>query len=197
MIVLVLLFCVLFAMLFPKKRELKESPWQAPLEPPGVTIVTREPQALTPKSVESDVAIPKPVEVSVVSTATTTAALTSSEVASASVNDRNQIRNAIARWSAAWSARDMDTYLGQYANEFVPAGGQSRQAWEKSRRQRIQSKRQIFHEVRDLDIQLNGEEATAHFEQSYAADKTRVVGPKTLRLKRYGVNWLIISESAN
>ncbi len=91
----------------------------------------------------------------------------------------------------------MSAYFDQYATEFVPAGGQSRSSWEKARRQRILSKSQIIHEIRDLQITLEQDKATAKFEQMYATDQTRLVGPKTLRLQREGLNWRIISESSN
>lgn len=196
---LVLPVIVAWAML-PKERSPEEMTWQSPIEPPGVTIVSRQPQALVTPGIKSAVSkvsdktpaptAPVPAMVAMVSQPSPTAA-------GLSAGDSEPIRKALERWSAAWSSRDMEAYLSQYAKTFVPAGGQSRAAWEKTRYQRILSKRHITHEVRELEIVVDGDTATAHFEQMYAADQTRQVGPKTLRLQRENGDWRIMSESSN
>lgn len=65
------------------------------------------------------------------------------------------------------------------------------------RRQRILSKQSITHEIRNLQITVEGDKATARFEQTYVADNFRSVGPKILRLERFGQEWLIVSETTN
>jgi ketosteroid isomerase-like protein len=189
----VLSLCALVAMMLPKKRPFDEWAWQAPIEPPGVTIVSRETHGLIDQSKSSAPSI----NVSSEPIPNTTIELPNTLSAVPVVSDQDQIRRSIERWSVAWSARDMDAYFAQYAKSFEPAGGQSRTAWELTRRQRIQSKQHIMHEVRDLDIKVDGDKAIANFEQLYVADKTRLVSPKTLRLQRDGNNWLIVSEGSN
>ena len=91
----------------------------------------------------------------------------------------------------------MNAYLGMYSRSFVPDSGQSKSAWEQTRRQRILSKTAIVHEVRNLQITLQGNKAVVQFEQAYTADKVRSVGPKTLRLELDDDKWLIVSESTS
>lgn len=184
----------------PEKRKLDEWTWQSPIEPPGVTILTHEAQALiapTSAQVSSVPAENQLAKTGVAPTAAVAADLPGSSPAAALAHDQAQIRKTIDLWSTAWSSRNMEAYFEQYAKSFVPAGGLSRAAWDKIRRQRILSKNQITHEVRDLQITVEGQKATANFEQMYATDQTRLVGPKTLQLQREGANWRIISESAN
>jgi ketosteroid isomerase-like protein len=162
--------------------------WQSPIEPPGVTIVSH--------AVEADVKrldkrSAKVTDSGVVRLATAT----SPSTAQGLVQDETEVRQAIERWSAAWSARDMKGYLDLYAKSFAPAGGQSRSDWVKSRYQRILSKKHISHGVQNLDIQVTGDAATANFQQTYEADTSRQVGPKTLHLIREGGHWRIRLES--
>ncbi|MGV0961109.1 MAG: YybH family protein [Limnohabitans sp.] len=189
-----------FIVMFPKESMLDEWTWQSPVEPPGVTILSHEPQVLTQpvaKPPALAAASSKQPNASVGPSSTASTALANLTPAEMSANDHAQIRKALELWSAAWSSRNMDAYFDQYAKSFVPAGGQSRSAWERMRRQRILSKSQITHEIRDLQITVQGDQATANFEQLYATDQTRLVGPKTLRLQREGLGWRIISESTN
>ncbi|MFM7025626.1 MAG: YybH family protein [Limnohabitans sp.] len=124
-------------------------------------------------------------------------AVSETQASAAQTDSRDQVRQSIERWSRAWSARDVNTYLDAYARSFVPAGGQDKAAWEQTRRQRILSKSAIAHEIRNLQITLDGNKATARFEQTYTADHLRSVGPKTLQLELNGDKWLIVSESAS
>ncbi len=184
--------------LLTRQTKLDEGEWQTPIEPPGVTIVSQEPQAVRtapakPVKAESAALRQGVVEVLVKTPKEMPSGLT---VAAEAANDHAQIRKTIELWSAAWSARDLDAYFAQYAPSFVPAGAQSRSAWEKARRQRIVSKSQITHEVRELQITLEENQATANFEQMYATGQTRLLGFKTLKLKKYESRWLIISESS-
>jgi len=157
--------------------------WAPPLEPSGVVVQTQVSPAAAVK--------PAPVAAVASAPAPASAAVPAAEV------ERAAVRQAVERWRAAWSGRDVETYLSQYGRSFVPPGGQSRSAWESTRRQRISSKKQIVVEIRELEITLEENAATAKFEQTYAADALRSVGQKTLRLSREGGRWLIVSESAN
>ncbi|PUE34468.1 hypothetical protein B9Z52_06085 [Limnohabitans sp. Jir72] len=191
---------VVVLLMHPKEIKRDDWAWQSPIEPPGVTIVSQEPQALlVPASMPSvsdaqSRAQPTPF---VEKSAQVVKNVVNPAPTAMRLDDRAQIRQVLERWSQAWSSRSMDAYFDQYATSFVPAGGLSRSAWEKVRRQRILSKGQITHEIRDLQVTLDGEMATVKFEQLYATAQTHWVGPKILRLQREGVRWRIISESAN
>jgi hypothetical protein len=180
--------------MYPRERQLDDGAWQSPIEPPGVTIVSHDAQALILPDASKN---QQSVTVAAVKHRPDFQDATHAAPAGIPVNDHAQIREALERWSLAWSSQNMNAYFDQYAKSFVPAGGQSRSSWERTRRQRILSKSQITHQIRDLQITLEGDKATANFEQLFATDQTRLVGPKTLRLQREGMKWLIVSESSN
>lgn len=106
-----------------------------------------------------------------------------------------EVRAAVAAWAKAWSSRDMGAYLGAYGPGFVPAGGQSRSAWEADRKARIVPRSRIEVEVSDLTIEVNGNRASARFQQAYRSDSLNVSSRKTLELARSGGRWLIVRES--
>ena len=65
----------------------------------------------------------------------------------------------------------MEGYLSFYSANFELPGAQSRAQWESQRRARIASKASIEVDISNLNVQINGEEATAEFDQAYKADK--------------------------
>lgn len=107
-----------------------------------------------------------------------------------------EVEAAVRAWAAAWSARDVARYLAAYAPDFAPPRGQDRKAWEADRRARIEDKAVINVGIESLVISVQGQSATATFEQTYSADKLREKGRKTLELQRVGNRWLIRKESA-
>ena len=50
---------------------------------------------------------------------------------------------AVNAWAAAWGRKDVASYLGAYAKDFKLPRGESRQAWESSRKQRIEAPKKI------------------------------------------------------
>ena len=107
------------------------------------------------------------------------------------------IRNAVLAWAKAWSHKDMNGYLGAYADSFVPAEHVPRNKWEADRRLRILSKKNISVEVRQLKITSDGKLASAQFQQVYASDNFSGNSRKTLDLVRQGSRWLIARETVN
>jgi adhesin transport system outer membrane protein len=201
-----LILGVLLAGLFvllrsPQPRSLDEFPWQPPIEPQGVMAS----DAAKAPAMEAS-ATPEQAALPVVSTPASAPAAVAPEPALAAstpeparVPDADaQIRQSLDRWSRAWSTRNMPAYLAAYAPNFVPESGQNRLAWEQSRQQRILSKQTITHEIRNLQISIDGDnKATARFEQTYVADGLRLVGPKVLRLERTAQAWLIVAETTH
>jgi ketosteroid isomerase-like protein len=102
----------------------------------------------------------------------------------------------VRAWAAAWSARDVVRYLAAYAPDFTPPRGQDRKAWEADRRARITDKTTISVSIDSLVISVQGQAASASFQQTYSADKLREKSRKTLELQRVGNQWLIRKESA-
>ncbi|MGJ7504760.1 L,D-transpeptidase Cds6 family protein [Variovorax sp. ZT5P49] len=107
-----------------------------------------------------------------------------------------EVEAAVRAWAAAWSARDVARYLAAYAPDFAPPRGQDRKAWEADRRARIADKAAISVSIDSLVISVQGQAASASFQQTYSADKLREKSRKTLELQRVGNQWLIRKESA-
>jgi tetratricopeptide (TPR) repeat protein len=115
--------------------------------------------------------------------------------AAVAANAEADVEAAVAAWAKAWSSRNMQSYLGSYAPNFTPAGGQSRSSWEADRKARIVPRSRIEVDVSDLSVSVKGDRATARFLQAYSSDTFNVSSRKTLEMVRSGNRWLIVSES--
>jgi ketosteroid isomerase-like protein len=104
---------------------------------------------------------------------------------------------AVRAWAAAWAAKEIDTYLAAYAPNFAPSGGKDRSTWATERRLRISEKSHIRVTLENLAIQVDGQVATARFNQTYVADAVRDRSRKTLEMERVGTRWLIRRESSD
>ena len=113
----------------------------------------------------------------------------------AAADAQADVEAAVQAWAKAWSSKNMQGYLGAYAPNFTPTGGQSRKDWEADRRARIVPRSRIEVGVSDLNITVNGDRATARFRQAYNSDNLNVSSRKTLDLVRSGNRWLILRES--
>ncbi|MDF1485285.1 tetratricopeptide repeat protein [Ramlibacter sp. H39-3-26] len=109
--------------------------------------------------------------------------------------DEKDVVAAVQAWAAAWSARDVKTYLSAYAKDFDPPGKQSRSAWESERRLRIEGKSRIAVKLSELRVAVTGAKAVARFRQDYSADTLRVTSRKTLELVKSDGQWAIVKES--
>lgn len=107
-----------------------------------------------------------------------------------------QVIETVARWARGWEQQDPDLYLGAYADDFRPSSGASRNAWETTRRQRILAPTSIRLTLLDLEVDIDGETATASFRQIYESDRFGDVVRKTLHLRRVGTLWKIVAEDA-
>ena len=105
------------------------------------------------------------------------------------------VTSAVQAWAAAWSAKDMQAYLGAYDKSFDPPGRQTRSAWEKEREARIVGKSKINVQLSDVTVAVNGDKATARFRQAYTADALNVTSRKTLDLVNHNGRWSIVRES--
>jgi tetratricopeptide (TPR) repeat protein len=111
-------------------------------------------------------------------------------------NAQADVQAAVATWAKAWSSKNMSAYLGAYAPNFTPAGGQSRSGWEADRKARIVPRNRIEVGVSDLNVEIDGDRATARFLQAYSSDNLNVSSRKTLNFVRNnGGRWLIVREA--
>jgi tetratricopeptide (TPR) repeat protein len=107
------------------------------------------------------------------------------------------VSKTIASWAAAWSKKDMKSYLGLYAPSFKTPKGVSRKAWEKEREERIAGKSgKISVTYDEPKISIDGDSATAQFRQHYRASGMRSSANKVLVFVRSGNRWLIQEEKS-
>jgi ketosteroid isomerase-like protein len=104
------------------------------------------------------------------------------------------VSKAVHEWAAAWSRKDVRTYLGFYAKEFRTPNGQARNAWEDEREARITKPGPIEVGVVGLKVSIDGDTATARFRQAYSSTNLKTTSTKTLVLGRRGSRWQILQE---
>jgi hypothetical protein len=105
------------------------------------------------------------------------------------------ISNSLYGWAAAWSAKDVDGYLGFYAPDFNPEDGLSRNAWEGQRRERIRKPSRIaVKAVNPEVVRLNNGRVRINFVQDYASDSIRDSVNKTIEMREVGGTWKITRE---
>jgi ketosteroid isomerase-like protein len=105
------------------------------------------------------------------------------------------VERAVNSWATAWEKKDMAGYLAAYSDHFSPAGGGSLSAWKEERRQRIVGKQAIVVNVRNLQVSVDGEQATAKFRQYYAAGALKTTTRKTLVMRLEKGHWRILRET--
>lgn len=110
-------------------------------------------------------------------------------------SEKSDVEAAVQAWAKAWSSKNMQDYLGAYAPNFTPPKGQSRSVWEADRRARIVPRTRIDVGISDLSVTVQGERATARFQQAYSSDNINVSGRKSLDMVKKGDRWLIVRES--
>ncbi len=98
-------------------------------------------------------------------------------------------------WAKAWSSGDSKQYLSYYAPGFRPPGGQSRSAWEQSRRERVVKGKRIVVQVQTPKVTFaRPEEAVVIFRQSYQSESLATSGKKRVTMVRQNGRWLISQE---
>ena len=116
----------------------------------------------------------------------------------AATGDNTQdVLNTVNAWAQAWSKGDVAAYLAFYSQDFKTPNGESREAWEKSRKDRISKSMSIQVSVIDPKVTLSdATHAKASFKQDYRSNTLKSTTAKTLRLVKSGDKWLIETEQA-
>ncbi len=107
---------------------------------------------------------------------------------------KKQISDTVLEWASAWSAKDVDKYLGYYAKTFK-SSQKSWEEWAALRRSRINGPKSISISVYNLKIVSESDtDATVRFEQHYKSNLIDSKGIKTLILQKIKEDWLIKQE---
>jgi len=109
-----------------------------------------------------------------------------------------EVAAALKAWVAAWSSRDIETYLNAYAIGFAPTDGASRAAWAGKRREILGRSGDITLDVADIEIVLrdSARQASVRFKQTYRSPTYGDVVRKTLEWQRIDGKWLIVGETS-
>ena len=112
--------------------------------------------------------------------------------------DEKSVTDAVNAWAAAWSGKDLEKYFASYTDSFKPAKGESRKAWEETRRDRINRPAKISVELSNQKITIeDANNAKVSFKQNYRADGKPIRTDKTLMLKKVDGAWRIDREVAS
>jgi len=119
--------------------------------------------------------------------------VTSQTPAATSPND--EIIKAVQNWANAWSARNANKYLSMYAKDFKTPGNESRNEWEKQRRERIDKPQPIAVSISHASVKMDTDNhARVSFIQSYRSGSLKSTTRKTLEMTKSSGTWLILSE---
>ncbi len=106
-----------------------------------------------------------------------------------------ELTRTVQDWAAAWSRKDVKTYLGHYATDFKVPDGKTRSAWEAERRSRIVKPGSIEVRIENVKIKpVAADRADVTFRQHYKAVGLKSSTTKTLTLVRRDGRWLIQQE---
>ncbi len=105
-----------------------------------------------------------------------------------------EVAKALDSWLAAWSKKDVKSYLAHYARDFQTPGGGSRAAWESERAKRINKPGTIHVAYEGLRVSVEGDKATAKFRQHYKSGALKTGTSKVVVLVRRDGRWLIQQE---
>jgi tetratricopeptide (TPR) repeat protein len=166
----------------------------APSAPP-VPPVAVPPKPVVPTPAASAVSTPTPAPITPAAAKAPPESPTPHGSDNASSVQIKEVESAVAKWAAAWSARDVKTYLAAYGKDFDPPSSMVRKAWEEERTQRILSKASISVKVDKLEISITGNHALAKFRQDYKAGGLVVSSRKTLDFAKVGEHWSIVKET--
>lgn len=113
---------------------------------------------------------------------------------SATTRDTEQIDEVVRTWAQSWDRGDVAQYLDQYARNFVPTGGLSRNQWEQQRRARLKNSGIRHLMLRNLQVAIKADTAQAEFIQHYVDMDLLSTARKRLTLVRQAGTWKISEE---
>ena len=191
-----LLLGLIWSNLMSSKTDSGAITWTAPVEPPGVVVVTAntvsvpsQPSATTSPQAQSQ------DSTSVADNMTSMKAEQAPAEISKPVDEHAALNETLNQWRQAWSAKNVTSYLSFYGPDFVPPKGLNRITWEASRKERISSKEKIDIDIQNLRLQINNNSATAKFTQVYRDERLRMTDRKTLVWQKLNGRWLILRET--
>ncbi len=109
-------------------------------------------------------------------------------------NDQAEVIAALNAWVMSWGKQDAAAYLAAYGRDFKLPRGESRQAWEASRKQRITAPSKIEVKIDNPKVTFADGVATVKFRQNYKSNLISANSAKTLVMAKNGGKWQIREE---
>lgn len=110
---------------------------------------------------------------------------------------RTAVLATLEGWARAWSVKDADAYLAYYGQDFVPPAGQTRDAWEAQRRQRLAAPEWIRVDLKDVKVTPRSPDRVAvRLVQHYASPGYEDKTVKRFTLISRDGHWTIQSEKS-
>ena len=170
--------------------------WTAPVEPPGVVVVTSNTVSVPAQpSTTTSTQDQSQNSTSVADNKTSMKAVQAPAEPTQPVDEHAALNETLNQWRQAWSAKNVTSYLSFYGPDFVPPKGLNRTTWEAARNERISSKEKIVIDIQNLRLQINNNTATAKFTQAYRDERLRMTDSKTLVWQKLNGRWLILRET--
>lgn len=166
---------------------------KSPPAPPATAKTEAPAVKAEPAKTEAAKVEPKP--------AAATAVKPSAEPATPPVNAAQQAEEqaaiaALKAWADAWAAKDVNRYLTFYAPAFRTPKGESRSAWEASRRVRIDKPGQIEVEIlQPVAKTIAKDQVEIRFRQRYRSSTFSANSAKSVLMTRQAGKWQILEES--
>ena len=122
-------------------------------------------------------------------------AATKEPVSKAAENDKAEVVAAVNAWAGAWARQDVAAYLSAYARDFKLPRGESRQAWEASRKSRVSAPKKIEVSIDNPVVSFDDAGiATVKFRQNYKSNIVTARSAKMLVMSKAGGKWQIREE---
>ena len=110
----------------------------------------------------------------------------------ATPGDTNQPQKAIdlvKGWARAWSAQDVDAYVGHYASNYSSSSSLSRAQWIEQRQIRLTNKEFINVRLKDFIVKDLGQQFSVTFSQHYQSNTVDDTVTKRLVFHKRGDDW--------
>ena len=113
------------------------------------------------------------------------------------LNKKNEVVAVIDAWARAWSAQNEMLYLSFYADDFQLPEGMSRAAWERERKNRINSPDYIQVDGGFAQFELvDNNSIEVYLRQGYSSDSYSDFTNKLVKLRKSDGLWKIVQEVA-
>ena len=168
--------------------------WTPPIEPPGSVIVTSLSETSSGQLPVGSAAQAPALQATPAAVVAAVEAPPQPPAPDQASGTEQELRQALQQWSQAWSGQAMAPYLRMYASDFEPPKGLSRSEWEQQRTQRISRKKSIRHDMQNMTLRIDANQATVNFTQIYQDERLQSSDHKTMEWVWRNGQWQITRE---